>query len=33
LEAFLHLRVLFEVSRHVLVLWCVALVGEVHNQL
>jgi hypothetical protein len=33
LEVLLHLLVLFEVSRHVLILQRVALVGEIHNQL
>jgi hypothetical protein len=33
LEAFFHLSVLLEISSHVLILWSVALVREVHNQL
>jgi hypothetical protein len=33
LEAFFHLSMLLEISRHVLILWSLALVGEVHYQL
>jgi hypothetical protein len=33
LEAFFHLAMLLEIGRHVLILWSVALVREVHNQL
>jgi hypothetical protein len=33
LEVFFHLSMLLEISRHVLILWSVALVREVHNQL
>jgi hypothetical protein len=33
LEAFFQLSMLFKISSHVLILWSVALVGEVHNQL
>jgi hypothetical protein len=33
LEAFFHLSMLLQISCHVLILWSVALVREVHNQL
>jgi hypothetical protein len=33
LEAFFHLSMHLKISRHVLILWSVALVREVHNQL
>jgi hypothetical protein len=33
LEAFFHLSMLFKINRHVLILWSVALFGEVHDQL
>jgi hypothetical protein len=33
LEAFFHLSMLLKISRHVLILWSVSLVREVHNQL
>jgi hypothetical protein len=33
LEAFFHLSMLLEISSHVLILWSVALVREVHDQL
>jgi hypothetical protein len=33
LEAFFRLSMLLQISHHVLILWSVALVREVHNQL
>jgi hypothetical protein len=33
LEAFFHLLMLLQINRHVLILWSIALVREVYNQL